>query len=165
MSTAEKIVIVAGERFRVPADTATEAIRASLTPMFPDVASATVKEGKETIEGVEMPTIEFVKKAGTKGGLTGEEVAALISAAAPARLPWKPGQRAEVHSLQAILNNLVAGHYTFGVLEDRAFNARLETAIQGSNRKPDTATFEGNMLCANIAVLQPAASSADVCGW
>jgi len=67
MTTTEKIVIVSGQEFRVPADTDNEAIRNQLKSNFPDVANATVQKGKREIDGVEYDTIEFVKKAGTKG--------------------------------------------------------------------------------------------------
>lgn len=75
---ATKIVIVAGQEFSVPAETDNEAIRQQLLSMgFADVASATIQQG--TRDGT--ATIEFVKKAGTKG-LDGTELAALL-----ARLP------------------------------------------------------------------------------
>jgi Fe2+ transport system protein FeoA len=61
---ATKIVIVAGSRFSVPAETDNEAVRQQLLAMgFADVASATIKTGDEGGQA----TVEFVKKAGTKG--------------------------------------------------------------------------------------------------
>jgi hypothetical protein len=73
-----KIVIVAGQEFSVPADTDNEAIRQQLLAQgFADVASATIQTGKKTVGGAEYPTVEFVKKAGTKG-MDGAELAALL---------------------------------------------------------------------------------------
>jgi hypothetical protein len=69
MTTApDKIVIVSGQEFRVPADADHEAIRNQLTASFPDVGTATIQKGTRTIDGIRYETIEFVKKAGTKGG-------------------------------------------------------------------------------------------------
>jgi hypothetical protein len=63
--TAAKLVIVAGQEFSVPVDTDNEAIRKQLQQMgFADVANATIQTGKKP-DGT--ATIEFVKKAGTKG--------------------------------------------------------------------------------------------------
>jgi len=68
MTTAtDKIIIVSGQEFRVPATTDNEAIRTHLKPNFPDVGNATIQTGTRTIDGVAYETIEFVKKAGTKG--------------------------------------------------------------------------------------------------
>jgi hypothetical protein len=64
-----KIVIVDGNRFPVAIETDNEAIRAHLANTYPMVSTATIQKGKETIEGVEYQTIEFVKKVGTKGSL------------------------------------------------------------------------------------------------
>jgi hypothetical protein len=59
-------VIVAGQEFSVPAETENETIREQLKQMgFADVASATIQAGKKP-DGT--PTVEFVKKAGVKGG-------------------------------------------------------------------------------------------------
>jgi hypothetical protein len=62
-----KIIIVDGQRFQVPIETDNEAIRAQLAATYPMVSTATIQAGKETIDGVEYPTVEFVKKVGTKG--------------------------------------------------------------------------------------------------
>lgn len=68
MTTAtDKIIIVSGQEFRVPADTDNEAIRTQLKANFPDVGNATIQTGKREIDGITYETIEFVKKAGTKG--------------------------------------------------------------------------------------------------
>jgi hypothetical protein len=59
-----KIIIVAGSRFSVPFETDNEAVRQQLLAMgFADVASADVRVGNEAGQ----VTVEFVKKAGTKG--------------------------------------------------------------------------------------------------
>lgn len=63
-----KIIIVSGQEFSVPAETDNEAVREQLKQMgFTDVATATLTKGKRLIDGVEIETVEFVKKAGTKG--------------------------------------------------------------------------------------------------
>jgi hypothetical protein len=78
---AIKIVIVAGNQFSVPRETATEVVRQQLLGMgFADVASAEAKEGKSA-DGT--PTLEFVKRAGTKG-LDGADLADLLRQVPPA---------------------------------------------------------------------------------
>ena len=72
-----KIVIVAGQEFSVAATTDNQAIREHLRQNFPDVASAEIKVGKRTVDGREVQTVEFVKKAGTKG-LQSTDLAALL---------------------------------------------------------------------------------------
>lgn len=63
---ATKIVIVSGQEFSVPLETDNEAIRKQLAGMgFADVASATIQTGKRQVDGQDVQTIEFVKKAGT----------------------------------------------------------------------------------------------------
>ncbi len=77
MTTAtDKIIIVSGQEFRVPADTDNEAIRNQLRANFPDVGNATIQTGTKSIDGVEYQTVEFVKKAGTKG--TDEHIGLVI---------------------------------------------------------------------------------------
>ncbi len=100
---SSKVVIVAGQRFSVPEDTATEAIRQQLLTMgFADVASATVKQGKDP-DGT--PTIEFVKQAGTKGALAPAALAVVLRGTPVAPL-------APRRSYRGLLTQLVAGLLT-----------------------------------------------------
>jgi hypothetical protein len=87
-----KIVIVAGQEFAVPVETDNEAIREQLKHMgFADVANATVQTGKKD-DGT--PTIEFVKKAGTKGLEPRDLVAVFASVpAAPVNQLTAPAAR------------------------------------------------------------------------
>lgn len=62
-----KIIKVDGQPFQVPVETDNEAVRAQLAGSYPMVSTATIQLGKETIDGVEYQTVEFVKKVGTKG--------------------------------------------------------------------------------------------------
>lgn len=142
-----KIVIVSGQEFSVPRETDNEAIRAQLASQgFADVASATIQKGKRTIEGQEVETIEFVKKAGTKG-LDGAALAALLGKVPPATLPARiiygptPAQA-------ELLTQLADGELTFDAalaLEDTfegAFNACWET--------PRYQEKKGAQLCATL---------------
>jgi hypothetical protein len=100
MST--KIVIVAGQEFSVPATTSNGAIREQLKQMgFADVANATIQTG--TKDGI--PTVEFVKKAGTKG----LDPTRLVAALARARHTPVPAVSAEM-----VMWRFVAGDVTWG---------------------------------------------------
>lgn len=139
---ATKIVIVSGQEFSVPAETDNEAIREHLKANgFPDVAAATIQTGKRTVEGQEVQTIEFVKKAGTKG-LGGAELAQLLEAVPAERLGRHfSGTGAD------LLAKLEAGQLTVGAAlahEDRIINA-LEESV---NRYPYQS--EGATLCGRV---------------
>ena len=138
-----KIVIVSGQEFSVPIETDNEAIREHLKGSgFPDVAAATIQSGTKTVEGVTYQTIEFVKKAGTKG-LGGAELAALLSdvAAEPLTLSRLP------RSAAALLARLVEGELTIGeaLANDDALTDALRDATGQQPRQS-----EGAMLCARI---------------
>lgn len=63
-----KIVKVGAQEYSVPADTENEALRTTLAPNFPEVASATISISSREVEGYGVvEVVEFVKKAGTKG--------------------------------------------------------------------------------------------------
>jgi len=105
-----KIVIVSGQEFSVPSETDNEAIRTQLAGMgFTDVASATISKGKRTIEGVEHETVEFVKKAGTKG-LDGAELAELLGSVPRASLDRMSGGLSRAQRL--LLDRLVTNQLT-----------------------------------------------------
>lgn len=106
-----KIVIVSGQEFSVPSDTETETIRQQLVSMgFADVASATPQKGKKTVDEVEYETIEFVKKAGTKG-LDGRAFAALL--AQVPKLPVTPDGQLTTDEAR-LLGRLATEYMTYG---------------------------------------------------
>jgi hypothetical protein len=141
MAAETKIVIVAGQEFSVPADAKVEDLRTHLTSMFPDVASATVQKGKRTIDGVEYETVEFVKKAGTKGA-TGEDIVAVLRAIPALRLAPPPADAA------ALLARVVAGQAT---IQD-ALGGDV-TATIAALPKPVMNT--GGALCSQLDGLTP----------
>lgn len=149
---ATKIVIVAGQEFSVPAETENEAIKAQLLAMgFTDVASATIQKG--TRDGVE--TIEFVKKAGTKG-LGGADLAALLAGLPSAPLDQRLGQDSA-----ALLARLTAAQMTIG--EALAHGPDLREALDevgGGYHRPS----EGAALCDRVDHA-PAAPCAIPCAW
>lgn len=147
---AQKVVIAAGQRFSVPSDTDNETVRQQLIGMgFADVANAEVKKGKDP-DGTE--TIEFVKKAGTKG-LTGADLLG--------RLHHIPAQTIAASRLEParIVARLLGEQFTFeeAVADDLALNALREiTAIPTETR--------GAPLCQRLDAL-PAVASADPRAW
>lgn len=158
---ATKIVIVSGQEFSVPADTDNEAIRKQLAGMgFADVASATIQTGKRTVEGQEVQTIEFVKKAGTKG-LDGAELAALLATLPPTKLPIERiyGPAA---AQAALLDQFAEGALTFA--EVFALEERLAPALEACYQEPPTVRKEGAALCNTIDTLVPVVPSAS-CAW
>lgn len=159
MST--KIIIVAGQEFAVPAETDNEAVRQQLLSMgFADVASASLKTSTRTLEGQEVPVIEFVKKAGTKG-LTGAECAALlrrVPPTAPVRLTLLPRSQA------ALIARLMAERLTcaeamahLAELRDGLTEMAVARTVDGIHRS------KGAQLCRDIDPLPAAA--ADVSAW
>jgi hypothetical protein len=146
---AIKIVIVAGNQFSVPLATATEAVRQQLLGMgFADVASAEAKEGKSA-DGT--PTLEFIKKAGTKG-LDGAELAALLR-----QVPPVPVNRASLDAV-TIAARLLDEALTWGEALEQDAAGALDI-VAGSNEGCAT---EGGRLCARLAL--PAAA-APVAAW
>lgn len=99
-----RIVIVEGQEFSVPVETTTEQIRSHLATNFPNVASASVQYGKRVIDGIEHQTVEFVKKAGTKG-LDGNELAALLAGV--------PAAQVTLQQHEAVIDQLLFGQLTF----------------------------------------------------
>ena len=157
---ATKIVIVSGQEFSVPADTDNEAIRTQLTGMgFADVASATIQTGKKTVGGVEYQTIEFVKKAGTKG-LDPGELAALL-----AYTPIAPTARSLglAHDQRQLLVRLDAGQLIIDdVLTDDGHT--LLDALRASVHAGQPTYSEGDQQCAPLDGL-PAVAAPAPCGW
>lgn len=143
-----KVVIVAGNRFSVPRETATEAVRQQLLGMgFADVASAEAKEGKDT-DGT--PTLEFIKKAGTKG-LEGAELAALLRQVPPA-----PVNRADLDAA-AIAARLVDEELTWAEALELDAAGALDIVANAN----EGCSTEGGRLCTRLslpAVVTPVAA-------
>jgi hypothetical protein len=157
-----KIVIVAGQEFSVPANTDNEAIRQQLTSMgFADVASATIQKGTRDVDGVKTETIEFVKKAGTKG-MDGAELAALLADVPPAPLGQQThGLTSAQHALLTrLLNERLTIHEAIGSAEA---TATIDQALGDGVTYPHRTT-QGGMQCAPIDALPVVAACAS-CAW
>lgn len=141
-----KIVIVAGQEFSVPAETDNEAIRAHLkTSGFPDVAAATIQAGTRTVDGQEVTTIEFVKRAGTKG-LGSAELAELLTTVPPQPLDRTP--RGLSGQGLRLLRQLVEDRLTVGAAladAETLFQALLECESRSV-----VISHEGDVLCGRI---------------
>jgi hypothetical protein len=158
MAAATKIVIVAGQEFSVPAETDNEAIRSQLAGMgFADVASATIQKGKRKVGDEELETIEFVKKAGTKG-LSGAELAALLVTVPPKGAPTF--ERARIEG-QQLVQRLAAATLTIG--DALAHQEPLQEALQQVEHHGRVRT-EGEALCAACEHL-PAVAVPAPFGW
>lgn len=146
---ATKIVIVAGQEFSVPSDTTEKALRDHLAVTFPDVASATVQKGTRTIEGVTYETIEFVKRAGTKGAAN---LAPLLAEIPPLRIGAPPA------STRQLLADVKRGKCTFA----EALDADLATIL--SHIPENRIRVSGATLCAQLDQLSPVAGD-DASAW
>ncbi len=109
--------------------------------MFPDVASATVQQGKKKIDGVEYPTIEFVKRAGTKGA-TADELLALLAHVPAVRLNAPPGESGNLIAL------VLSGQATLGQALDSQVLARIAALPRRSHQN-------GGLLCSRLDDLSP----------
>lgn len=143
-----KIVIVSGQEFSVPAESTVDELRAHLASMFPDVASATVQKGTKKLDGVTYETIEFVKKAGTKGASLSAQLAALLDEPLPIRIGGAESATA------ARLAQLRGGQLTI----DEALNERLTAALKALPRQ-DGKTKNGGTLCSLLDALSPVAGA------
>jgi len=154
-----KIVIVSGQEFSVPSDTDNEAIRTQLSGMgFADVAAATIQKGKRTVDGQEVETIEFVKKAGTKG-MDGAELVALLGTLKPSVLP--PTQTYGPTIAQAeLLTQLRDGELTFA--DALAREAEIAQALDACGEQPPYQERKGGALCYTLDQLVAAHSAAPV---
>lgn len=155
---ASKIVIVSGQEYSVPAATDNEAIRTQLAGMgFADVASATIQKGKRTVDGQEIETIEFVKKAGTKG-LDAAGLVALLTTLPQSTLPTTRlyGPTSEQAEL---LTQLSEGELTF---DQTLCLAGLDAALESCCEAPPTPSQKGAALCRTLDHLVAVASGAPV---
>ncbi len=157
-----KIIIVAGERFQVPAGTDNEAIRQQLAITFPDVANATITRGTATIDGVDYETVEFVKQAGRKGLLDHlQRVPALP-------IPPPHGLRTRPHHW--LLQTLLAGALRFedamphldALIDGLQGWSQATTLLRISTRMPTT---EGAALCQDLDTLPAVAADVLPHGW
>jgi hypothetical protein len=142
----QKIVVVAGQRFEVPAATDNEAIRQQLLSMgFADVANAQIQTGTDADSG--KTTIEFVKRAGTKG-----------SDALIALLRTIPPRAGSAQAGQAQLHHLFAGLLTFGdVLDDAELLTQLATLDDGN--------MQGHPLCSALDDMPAIAARTERVVW
>lgn len=157
-----KIVIVSGQEFSVPLDTDNEAIRTQLSGMgFADVASATIQKGKKTVDGVEYETIEFVKKAGTKG-LDSAELAQLLGQLDATELPilLTYGPTAQQ---AALLADLAESALTFAAALEA--EPELTPALLACHETPPLCRTEGAELCIVLDGLSPVAARIGLSGW
>lgn len=139
-TTTSKIVIVAGQQFSVPADTDNEAIRQQLIGMgFADVQNATVKEGKQG----ETPTIEFVKKAGTKGLFTPAELAARLRTVPPVRHKDAAGIVSQLLNEQLTFEEALDNNMAMAALNTLATNSKGVRLCQRLDQLPAVATPAG----------------------
>jgi hypothetical protein len=151
-----KIVIVSGQEFSVPTETDNEAIRQQLASMgFADVASATIQTGKRTIDGQTVETIEFVKKAGTKG-MDGVELAQLLCHVPPAAPPSRRSAGDE------LLTRLINGQLT--IAEALFDNGDLIDNALVASREKQPHQSQGAQLCATSDRLPAVPAIAD-CAW
>lgn len=156
---ATKIVIVSGQEFSVPASTDNEAIRTQLSGMgFSDVAGATIQMGKRTVDGQEVQTIEFVKKAGTKG-LDGAGLATLLATIAPTTLPRPTAYGPDAGQSQ-LLMQLWDGELTITDAMDHV--AELTKALDACYEQPPEKSTKGVALCHTLDQLVAVACAAPV---
>lgn len=142
--TADTVVIVAGQRFAPGVASDVETVRQQLVGMgFADVATAEAKLAKDA-DGT--PTLEFIKKAGTKG-LTGADLAARLRRVPPiAAAP-------DVREAARVVTDLLGGRLTFAeaVTDDLALDALQTLAAT-------TSTAQGGSLCRALDALPASAS-------
>lgn len=156
---ATKIVIVSGQEFSVPAETDNEAIRTQLAGMgFADVASATIQTGKRQVEGQEVQTIEFVKKAGTKG-MDGAGLYGLLSTLPPSALP-RPAAYGPNAEQSQLLMRLWDGELTFA--DAISHVADLTKALDACYEQPPSKGTKGVALCRTLDQLVAVACAAPV---
>lgn len=163
-----KIVIAAGTEFSVPATTDNEAIRQQLLTMgFADVASATIQTGTKRVGDVTYPTIEFVKKAGTKG-LDGADLAALLGRLAPVSIERAALWPALTFQQRWALRRLLAGEYTIGeaLIDHERVAAAIDSAMLAAQPEFRSASSqEGAALCQRIDALGAVAAPSRPSGW
>jgi hypothetical protein len=152
-AAAIKIVIVSGQEFSIPADTPDETLRQTLAPSFPEIATATIQKGTREVEGHgEVETIEFVKKAGTKG-LEGRDLAALLARVPAQALPGSIRQ-----------NMPLARAFMAGTLTCEQALAHYEILSQSLQASLPVSYWEGHRVWQRIDAL-PAAPVTVEYGW
>lgn len=145
-----KIVIVAGQRFPVATEADNEAIRAQLVSQgFADVQNAEIKLGKDKETGQQ--TVEFVKKAGTKGLAPSALVERLR------RVPVAHTPITIINDMQ-LVNKLLDERLTF---EEAVEDDRLQNALRNLSAYVEP---KGARLCRSLDALSPVADRAPH-GW
>jgi hypothetical protein len=151
---ATKIVIVSGQEFSVPADTDVEAIRSALKGDFPDIATATIQKGTREIAGVTYETVEFVKRAGTKG-LGAGDLAQLLRLVPPTAPP--ASNTPSFLARQFLAGQLTGQQAVDGGLPLVAELDRVDSSYQ-TRGKEET-------LCKQLDALSPVAAPSAPSGW
>ena len=146
-----KIIIVSGQEFSVPAETPEADIRSHLAQTFPDVASAEIKRGSKEVGGVTYQTIEFVKRAGTKGA-DGRDIAGVLAGIPGLRLSPPPT------NARGLLDRVRRGQATIA----EALGGNVITTIEGLPES--TQQIAGGTLCTQIDTL-PAVAGAELSAW
>lgn len=150
----QMIVIVSGQEFSVPAGTDVEAIRQQLTGTFPDVATASVNKGSKTISGVHYDTIEFQKRAGTKGS----DLADALGSVPAERVTRGP-------VLPAHISALLRGQMAFGEaigFEDNALQVVIASIGDSTRTRQQS---QGEALCHTLDTLDAIAADVLPAGW
>jgi hypothetical protein len=157
---ATKIVIVSGQEFSVPADTDVEAIRSALKGDFPDIATATIQKGTREIAGVTYETVEFVKRAGTKGLGAGDLAQLLRLVPSQLRQATGPGKPQVLRAL--LTGQLTASEAVAQVDALLAAIAEYGTASWG---RAGFATQEVRACVQLLDTLQPVAAPCAPRSW
>ena len=154
-----KIIIVSGQEFSVPVETDNEAVRQHLTPQFPDLANAKIEPGMRDVDGVKVQTVEFVKKAGTKG-LGHADLIALLDQV-PAADPFSHDTVSYDHV--RLLRKLQAGVMTCAdaIAQAEPLSAALHKIVEG----PLSRRYEGDTVCTQLDRLPASAGTHLPIGW
>lgn len=135
----------------MPAETPEADIRSHLAQTFPDVASAEIKRGTKAIDGVTYQTIEFVKRAGTKGA-DGRDIAGVLAGIPALRLSPPPT------GARHLLDRVRQGQATIA----EALDGNVITTIEGLPES--TQQIAGGTLCMSVDTL-PAVAGAELPAW
>ena len=160
MTTGTKIVIVSGQDFSVPVETDNEAIRQQLVSMgFADVASASIKKGTREVNGETVETVEFEKRAGTKG-LDGNDLVQVLQALPEVALPRRSVRLPQ--AARAIIRRLRRGEITLAELAD---SADIQLVLDRATMYRPALSEEGRRLCERIRDIPAAAAPSSPLGW
>lgn len=152
-----KIAIVSGKEFQVALEIDNETIRQHLAKDFPDVASATIKTGSRKIGDQTYETVEFVKKAGTKG-MDGAELGDVLR-----RVPRKDIDTRPATPDMDLVRRLCHGGMT--IAEVHATRDDLFAALYNAIETPSSGSKEGERLCSKLESIPAVAVERVRCAW